>query len=411
MKMRHVFVLILLVMPFLSGCWSRTEINDLAVVTAVGIDKVENDKIRVALQLAIPRLLGPAGQGGGGGGGGQGIGSQAVWIVSEKGETIMDAYRNLQQKLPRKIFFSHSNIIVIGEPLARSGISPVLDFFTRYREVRMRNYIILTRGEALKIVKFSPKFEKIPAEIIREEVELQIGPMSNVRDFVDMLMAEGVEPMASEIALMPSNVTVGEESAKRESPGKEETNLTINGAGIFKKDQLIGWMNVHESRGVLWLRNEINAGVITVPMPEDKGNGKVSVQFFRTNTKIKPILKDDQLKIQVKVRADADLYENSSKLDLSNPKAIQIVEQTLEEDIQNRIQSALDKAQRKFKSDIFGFGREVERAYPKEWENKFKERWDQEFPRLKVTITTDVTVLRTGLTNKSPLWEEKEFKK
>lgn len=410
MKMRNVLVLILLVIPFLSGCWSRTEINDLAVVTAVGIDKVENDKIRIALQLAIPRLLGPAGQGGGGGGG-QGIGSKSVWIVSEKGETIMDAYRNLQQKLPRKIFFSHSNIIVIGEALARNGISPVLDFFTRYREVRMRNYIVLTKGDALKIMKFIPKFEKIPSEIIREELEMQIGPMLNVRDFVDMLMAEGIEPLAAEIALKPSNVTGREESAKQESPGKEEQNLSINGAGIFKKDQLIGWMNIHEIRGVIWLRNEINANVVTVAMPKDKGNGKVSVQLFRANTKIKPILKDGQPEIKVKVRADADLYENSSKLDLSDPKAIQFVQQILEEEIQNRIQSALDKAQRKFKSDIFGFGRAVERAYPREWKNQYKDRWDQEFPALKVTIATEVTVLRTGLTNKSPLWEEKEFKK
>ena len=167
MRARILLGLILLMMPILSGCWSRIEVNDLAFVTAAGIDKMEDGKIRLALQVAIPRMLGAAGQGGFGGE--KGIGTKAVWVVSEKGETILDAYRRLQEKLPRRIFFSHSAIIVIGEQMARDGISPILDFFIRQREARMRSYILFTKGESVKILKFVPKLEKIPAEIMREK--------------------------------------------------------------------------------------------------------------------------------------------------------------------------------------------------------------------------------------------------
>ena len=409
MKIRIFLILFCLMMPFLSGCWSRVEVNDLAFVTATGIDKMKDGKIRVTMQIAIPRMLGAPGQGGFGGE--KDIGAKAVWVVSEKGTTIMDAYRKLQEKLPREIFLSHSRIIIIGEKMARAGVSPILDFFTRYREARMRSYVLFTKGEALKNLKFIPKFEKIPAEVMREEEERDMGLGVNLKDFTHRLVADGVEPIASEIKLVPSNVIRGEESPNQKSQSKVETNESIEGAAIFKKDKLIGWMNDRETRGILWLHNKIKTGVITINIPKEKGHGKVSVQIFKSETKIIPILKRGELSLRVKVRVNADLYENSSKMDLSNPREVLFLEKKLGEAIEKRIQVTLDKAQNKFKSDIFGFGTAVQRKYPKEWENKFKARWDQEFPKLPAKINVDVTVDRTGLTKKSLMWEEKEFQK
>ncbi|KRF44075.1 Ger(x)C family spore germination protein [Paenibacillus sp. Soil787] len=405
MRTRIVWGLILLMMPILSGCWSRIEVNDLAFVTAAGIDKMEDGKIRLALQVAIPRMLGAAGQGGIGGG--KDIGAKAVWIVSEKGETILDAYRRLQEKLPRRIFFSHSAIIIFGEQMARDGVSPVLDFFIRQREARMRSYILFTKGEAVKILKFIPKLERIPAEIMREEVKQHIGVRMNLKDFVHMLVTEGVEPIAAEMELVPSSLTSGGDS-KVPSPSNVETNLSVKGSAIFKKDKLIGWMNDLETRGVLWLRNEMKTGVVTVNIPKEKGNGKISVLILKAETQIKPILRDGELSVEVKVRAEHELYENNSKLDVSDPKVIHFVENKLEDDLKQRIQLVLDMAQKKFKSDIFGFGIAVERRYPKEWKNKFKEHWEEEFPKLKVDTTADVIVNRTGLTNKPLILKEKE---
>ncbi|MDQ0903563.1 Ger(x)C family spore germination protein [Paenibacillus sp. V4I7] len=408
MKTRILLGLILLTMPILSGCWSRIEVNDLAFVTAAGIDKMEDGKIRLALQVAIPRMLGAAGQGGFGGE--KDIGTKAVWIVSEKGETILDAYRRLQEKLPRRIFFSHSGIIIIGDQMARGGVSPILDFFIRQREARMRSYIIFTKGESLNILKFIPKLEKIPAEIMREQVKQHIGVRINLKDFVHMLVTEGVEPVAAEMELASSNLA-NEEDSKAPSPSNLETNLSVKGSAIFKKDRLVGWMNDLETRGVLWLRKEMKTGVVTVNIPKEKGNGKISVLILKAKTQITPILRNGELNMEVKVRAENELYENNSKLDVSDPKVIQFVENELEEDLKQRIQIVLDMAQKKFESDIFGFGIEVERRYPKEWKNKYKEHWEEEFPKLKVNIIANMTVNRTGLTNKPLILKVKESEK
>lgn len=53
--------------PFLSGCWDRTEITDLAIVTAASIDKKDNNQIELSVQVFIPSSISSGGGGQGGG--------------------------------------------------------------------------------------------------------------------------------------------------------------------------------------------------------------------------------------------------------------------------------------------------------------------------------------------------------
>ncbi|MCD9022870.1 Ger(x)C family spore germination protein [Cohnella silvisoli] len=410
MRKKGIVLLIIVMTQILTGCWSRVEVNDLSIVTATALDKIEGGKIRLTLQIAVPRMLGQVGSGGGGGGGrGSGGEKKSTVTVSENGETVLDAFRRLQEKLPRKLFFSHSRIIIIGEQLARDGVSPVLDFFSRYREARLHSYILFTKGEASDILNIPPKWEKISSEEIREEEKSHIGVSIYLVDFLDMLLTDGVEPIAALVEPKSTEVKKKSDSESGQSPPESEKSVVIAGAAVFRKDKLIGWMNGKEARGALWLRNELKQAVITVTIPEEMGNGKVSAKLLKGESKFKPILKNNKLIMKVEIRAQDDLYENSSKLDLNKPDAIKYVQKKLEEDIEKRIQIVLDKTQKQFKSDVFGFGTAVYRTYPKAWKKKFKDRWDQEFPELEVKIAAHVRVVRTGLTNKSITLEDKEF--
>ncbi|GAA3313372.1 hypothetical protein GCM10020331_003340 [Ectobacillus funiculus] len=82
MRKQGILVLMILIMLLTTGCWSRTEINDIAVVTAMAMDKENDGEIRLALQLALPRLLGPTAIGGGG----TELEAKATWVVAEKGK-------------------------------------------------------------------------------------------------------------------------------------------------------------------------------------------------------------------------------------------------------------------------------------------------------------------------------------
>ncbi|BCG59835.1 hypothetical protein PUR_32600 [Paenibacillus sp. URB8-2] len=408
---RILFFIILLALPLLSGCWSRKEVNDVAFVSGIGIDQMEDGRIRLALQLAIPRMLGSSGQGGTSSSGEKDIAAKAVWIVSESGESIMDAYRKLQEKLQREIFFAHNRIICIGESMARQGLSPVLDFFVRYQESRMQSYLIFTRGEALDLLYYLPKFEKIPAEVIRESEKTGTGIGSKMRDFAEMLLADDSQPLADEFEIVASNVQGSEETAKREAPSAIEGSVALKGLAVFKDDKLVGWIDRKETRGVLWFHNKTKKGsAYTLEIPKDKGGGKVSLEMISSKTELKPSLKEGEVGMEVKTYLKADLYESSSSLDLTDPKSIRLIENLLAEDVENRLRLALKKVQKDYRSDIIGFGAAVHRKYPRQWQNGLNERWDQVFTEIPVTIHSKMTVRNTGLTGSSLKQKEEENK-
>ena len=158
----------------------------------------------------------------------------------------------------------------------------------------------------------------------------------------------------------------------------------------------------------MWLRNEVKAGAITVDITTEKGVGKIGAQIVKADTKIKPIISGDKVEIEVQINAEVKIYENSSNLDLSNPKTIYYVEDKFAEDIKKVNELALKKAQKEYNSDVLGFGTEVYRSYPENWNNYYKEHWGKEFSHLKVNIDCNVKAPDIGIDNRSLTRTEEE---
>lgn len=381
MKALKIATLIVLSLLLLSGCWNRTEINDIAIVTAVGLDLLEDDKMRLSLQIAVPAQLGQAT-------GPTQSGGKSTFIVSELGGTISEAFRHLQEKLPRRIFFSHSRVLIIGEDLARNGVTHILDFYARYQEPRMHSSIIVTKGKAVDILKQEPTLENVSAEEANELIKRKVGLMISIRDFLDMLLTEGVEPVAPQFVLEPLEVKSDSQTIEKQA---------INGAAVFKGDKLVGWMDDGETRGILWLRNEMKKGVITVNIGEERGGGKISTNIIRSESDIVPELKDGKVTITINTRAEMNVLENASEVNLGDPENIDKLEKEIEKEIKDRMRMTLDKAQGELGSDIFGFGEALYKKYPKEWNNTYKEKWDDEFSEVEVIVKPKVFVRRVGL--------------
>ncbi|MDD9268068.1 Ger(x)C family spore germination protein [Paenibacillus sp. GCM10023248] len=372
----------------LTGCWNRKEINDIGIVTATGLDLMPNKEIRLSVQIGIPAKLGSTAAGSG-----SSDIKNSTLVISETGETISDAYRNLQKKISRHIFFAHSRSLVIGEKLAKEGVAHIIDFFARYHEPRLHSYLILTKGEAVELLNSRTLLEKVPSEETRELVKQGIGLKITIKDFWDMMLADGLEPVAPQINITPREVGAMADAAADSDP---KTQI-IEGSAVFRKDKLVGWMDDMETRGILYLRNEISIGVITVSLPKEKGGGKVSVEIIKVESNITPNLGDGQLSIDVDIRSNVNVLESASAINLAQNDMILYLQSRLNKELKDRVELALKQAQQKYRSDILGLGRAVYRAYPKEWNRHYKDNWDDIFPDLKVAIHPNVVIGRIGL--------------
>ncbi|MGI5823872.1 MAG: hypothetical protein ACOX6Z_08020, partial [Dethiobacteria bacterium] len=99
-----------------SGCWDKTEIEDLAILTAWGVDREENGDILASAVIVKPFAV--AGQTGEG----SAPPERPFWLASSSGRNMLEAMCNFATFSPRFIFCAHSRFVIFGEETARQGV-------------------------------------------------------------------------------------------------------------------------------------------------------------------------------------------------------------------------------------------------------------------------------------------------
>ncbi len=365
---------------FLTGCWDRTEVNDLALIMATGIDKGKKNKIELSVQVFIPS---PS-QSGQQNGMSSGTSSGQTLVRSAEGETIADAMARLQEELTRKIFWGQNEVLIIGEKLAKEGLSDQIDFWVQHSEPRIRADVFVSKGKAKQILESMPELERDIAQQLREMVKSQIVVKVTVKDLAQMLSSESNAAVLPWVEELPSEY-LG--SKKKKIP-------FVNRVAVFKGDKMVGRLNDKATRGILWPRNEMRSGVITISLKNKPGY--ITLNLLRSRNELVPSITNGKWRMLIKTNADLEVIQNTTNVNLFNPEMIKEAEQRAIQEIEGRERLAFSKAQKKLNADIFGFAESFQREYPKVWKTK-KNKWNEIFPEVDVSYKTNVTIERTGL--------------
>lgn len=386
-------VFFLCVLLLLTGCWNRREINELAFVVAIGIDKLKEREggYQISFQVVNPSEV--AMQEGS-------PNSAPVTVYKATGDTIFEALRNASRVSPRRFFVGAVRLFVIGEDLAREGIKDLFDLVDRDHEMRRTLTVLVARdSEAETILETLTPMEKIPTNRILNTLEVTEKALAENfkvdRDQVaNALMSKGRAPAISGIRVTGKK-QFGEkvENTQEVEP---KSVLYFDGIGIFKAGKLIGWLESTKARGLLWTQEKVKNPVVKLDC-KDKAGGIV-VEIYRSKAKIEPKLENKKPVIHITINTEGSFGETRCPVDLTKPEEIYKVEEKLQQVIYNEIQTAVKTAQTK-KSDIFGFGEELHRAQPAEWK-KIEKKWSDLFATAKVMINVEAHIRRTGLTSK-----------
>ncbi|MDP4126386.1 MAG: Ger(x)C family spore germination protein [Bacillota bacterium] len=373
-----VYLLLMLGIPFLiTGCWDRKELEARAIVTLVAIDRGENSDIKFSVQVA--RTSDPKASSNESSSGGV----QSSVILSSTGETVFDALRNLILKSGRKLYYSHNIAIILSNEIATEGILPVLDLFNRDTELRPLTWVLVAPGKAADILEAQSTLESLSANQLDKMLK-DFGASSKtvattLLDTMKQLAYDSPGAVLSNIELDPN------------SPKK---SLLLNGAAVFKRDKLIGKLDPVETRGYLWSQGKVKSGIITIPCPGEASK-KVSMEIKRANRKIISDISDGKLKFTITVNVNSRLAEQECLTNLGNPEKLMELKKSQDEEIEKEIRSVVDKAQEEYDTDILGFGTELSRKFPREWQ-KIKENWAEEFPKAEVNIVVNSKISDIG---------------
>lgn len=364
--------------------------NELAITTAIGIDKTDNG------YLLSSEIINPAEIAG------KNNSSRTEVIrYTTTGKTIFEAIRKLSEEVPRKVYMSHLRIVVFGEKMARSGIGKALDYLSRDHELRSDFYITVAKGTtADKVLSIITHQEKLPANKMftaLENSEETWAPTKTVTldQLINDLVSKGKEPVLTGV-FINGNPELGSDfkNVQRIVPN---ATLKIGPIGVFKKDKLIGWLNESQAKGLNYIIDNVKGTIVTVPC---KG-GKLSIETIRSKTKVTGKILNGKPKIYISVNSEGDVGDVECQFDLTKPKSITKLEQKYKDSIKKDIVSTVSTIQKKYHSDILGFGQVLYRKDYKNW-RALETNWErQEFENTEVSVNVQAKIRRLGTINDS----------
>lgn len=372
---------------FVSGCMGiKQEIKKIAVVVATGFDISEEDKYRATVQILNPKKQSSSN-----------IDTQSsrnqhsskdIIVFSGIGETPNDALNNISKGLGKVLFFGHAKYVVIGKDLAEYGLSAFIDSALRGYQTRPDNILLVTKGKASNILNATTIDEKVAANSVESLIELQSArgfvPKVSRIDYANSLYSKTSAPILGVIDLNKDD-NIG-------------CTFSMEGTAVFKKDKLIGFMDMNATRGMQWIKGEVRDGNIVVRSLET--NNKINFQIIKANSKVKAIKKGENVAIEITINENGNILEMQGELDpMKDYEIIADLNKLQDEAIERDAKLALYLAQKEYRADIFNFGGIIKRNYPEVWE-KIEKEWENIFPNLEVDFKINSTLKRPGLISK-----------
>ncbi|MNO41807.1 Spore germination protein A3 precursor [compost metagenome] len=369
-------LLCMVLLPCLSGCWNYTEVDDMAIVAGVAIDRDKaNGKIQLTAEMVDIK-------------GGLDQNHAGSKTLSLTGNTIFDIVRNMISITGKKLFWSHAKSIIFSEDVARGGLIKTIDWYSRDTETRSDVFIFVSsEPTAREVLNLKSTTEPIIsfelAQMMRDEKFTSSAPTVEIWDFIDKLETSGKHALAPLIQVHEQN---------------GQKNERVVGCAIFSKDKMIGKLNGKETKNVLFAKDDIKGGVLAVN--DQKGVPTYSLEILSNRTKVKPKLVDGALTLQVKTITHTNLDEVMTSESFSGNENVSAIEERAGKALQEEILSVIRKVQQEYHADVFGYGEIIHEHQPGNWA-KLRDNWDNEFAKMDITVNSKVIIESSAKTSRS----------
>ncbi|MDH6425782.1 Ger(x)C family spore germination protein [Paenibacillus sp. FSL R7-0048] len=386
----------------LSGCWERNELNEIAFVLGIGIDKAEKG-YTVSMQVVIPSAISSQTNGGGGGSG------VPVVVYKFTVPTFYDALRKLNLDSSRSSYLGHIRVLVIGEELARTGVGEILDVFKRSREPRMDFYVMVARDTtASNVLNVLTPMDKLPANKLFSSLDNSYKDSAKtvavtLDDFIENLLSEGENPVLTGVKII-GDPKDGEDKSNVERT-MPKARLEYHTVAVFKKDKLIGWLTEGETIGYNYINDKVTAH--SGPIAGEDGK-PIVIEAIQATTKRKVKIINGEPHIYLSVKTLCNIEEVQSVENLESESTIKRLEKETEERIIERMQKTVEHVNDRFNVDIMGFGQSIYHASPKAWAKLQQQKGDDYLKSLPIHYKASAVINRVGLTDNSFLEKIKE---
>jgi len=435
------FLTLFLLLTFsLTGCFEKREVEDLAYVIAIGLDKgTSEDTVAISFQLAVPIKI--AGEGS------TGSGKESTSLITLETDTISNAVSRADTMISKEITLSHNKIIVFSEELAKEGINYYLSALVTNREIRPKTSVIVHKGTAKDFLSnLEPVLETNPARYydlvldsseytgyatdnslfhfylsVRDEFSSPFAVLTesiqdeNSSTFTESkqnpnLKTNSHEPTPQENSADNRQAQVGDasnentqlqtgessEQSKSESSSdnpkqssqenensSSENNLpktaNIAGIAIFKSGKLVGEIRNEQIISQLMLQDNLKKVNIDIEDITDSKKTSVIKLVQQDSPKIKVEIENNKPKIDIQIKLNCQLITSGSAVSYNEKENRKKLEQNIQKKLKEDMNAYLQTITKELKADPVGFGKYC-RLNVTTLEQLSKIKWEEIFP-------------------------------
>lgn len=378
------FIFLIPLIFFLTGCYNYRELNDLAIISGVSINK-NNDNFNITVEVVNPKKEQDTSSG-----------KEPDYVIYEgTGKSMQEAFRNIVKESPQKLYGAQIDLLIIDEKTSKEGLDEILDFFARDPEVRSEFYVVISKNdEALKVI--SPLVNLSSKNIINslESTNTYMGIVNLVT--YHELLSNYINPYI-EIALpsieMIGNEEVGENTENIETTTSSANNI-ISNMTIFKNNKMLNYLTKEESIGY----NIIKGNTKTVLIRNEYDNNEFIVnEIIESKTEMKPNIKKKEITISIK--GTASISEVNKKINLENDKEIKKIEKDLNKRVEELIKTTIKNTNKKYNSDIYGFKDLFYKENPNKYKELIKEYKDDFLNNISYKVKSNIELIEKGNLN------------
>jgi spore germination protein KC len=397
--MKRKIVSIFVILSFLlTGCWDKSELNDVSIVTGIAVDPGDEKKYKLTVEIINSQEFGEKGA----------LGNTPVITFSQEGNSLSELANKMNVGLTRKLIYSHTRVLFINEEIAKEGVFGFLDFLERSGHFRNDFNIIITKGkQASDFTKITYPVQKSPSLKLHQQINSFLeewggDPRVRLTDFISAIISKGRNPIATTVELK-GNVENGKTTENNKSL-EPEALILIDGMSIFKNDKMIGTLPLKDSRSFLWTQN-LKHTSLSIPCEENTEENNedqlyLDIRIIKSKPQMKTSYKNDIPQLKLKIFGEAKIQGSECKSDLTKIDVFKDYEKKMDEFVKREITTIIQKVQKEYGVDIFGFGEALNRQHPQKFKD-VESTWDKEFAKAEIEVDVDLHLLRSGIKNKS----------
>jgi len=370
---------VLLACALATGCWSATELGQLAIVMGIGVDAGSTPgSYLLTAQLARPSQANsfPAQQG---------PGSKPYLNVQMEGLGVNAALHEMTRQMSRKLYTAHNQVLVLGGDVAGDTIVPVLNYFIRSAEGKFAVRLLIAEGKADGLLREDAGLEQLPAMHLKNLLHSGIDNIyvedTTLHSFLSELLIPGIAATAPLVSLYTDADGVN--------------RAQVQGSAIFLEGRQIGVLSVERTQAKQLVQGRTKGGYVHL----DAFGNDLSLDITASHTTVTARVEDGRVVAAIHVRQEYTLADTGAETGVSRKETIAEIEEIAATRIVAAVEDLIRYTQG-FGADVCGLGDMARRKYPEQMK-PLLENWPANYANLEVEVIAVTRVVMTGATLRS----------